>query len=199
MRLWTYHPNGFRIDDEEVVIDPTKGTYWNESLTPRYKEALPRLCEMLGLEKFPLWCFTTPGCWTAVENQPVVEWELSVPDWQILGFVRAPPWDDILKDKGDHWANVVVQERPVKPDPYVSALVRVPLLPDWEAVCRGWVVSPLWLKEALFLKSRPSLRLENLKKYRDRAADPKRTAYERKVYAGRVAYLEDFLGLKPQE
>jgi hypothetical protein len=199
MRLWTYHPNGFRIDNPELAIDPTQGTYWNEPLTPRYKEALPRLCKMLGLDEYPLWCFTSAGCWVPVENQPVVEWELSVSDSQILGFVRTHPWDSIVKGQGDDWETVIVKERPVLPDQYVSALVPLPLSPAWEPVRRGWVVSPLWVKEAMFLKSRPNLQLENLKKYHDRAADPKRNAYEHKVDAGRVAYLEDFLGLKPQE
>lgn len=199
MRLWTYHPPDFRIDDlRSSPIDPTKGPYWNDrSLC--YRKALPRLCTMLGIDAFPLWCFTAPDCWL-LTSEARVEWELEVPEAEILGFIHSRVWDVILKSKSDDWQGVIVTERPVTPGQYVSAMVRFPLSPDWEVNRLGKVVDKEWSKEASFLKTRErALQLRYIKMYRDHAADEKSHPLSRARDAERADYLEEYLGLRPPD
>ena len=51
MKLWTYHPLTFRLNDPNGKIDPTKGMCWGNS-SLRYGQALPRLHELLGTDQF---------------------------------------------------------------------------------------------------------------------------------------------------
>src|SRR6266478_9985439 len=115
MRLWTYHPPGTLIDRLRSV-DPTQGPYWDDPITHRYKEALPRLCKMLGIRKYPLWCCTDPSAWIPIESRPVLEWELNVPESKIVEFIRETVWHAIICGQGDDWENVIVKERPIQPD-----------------------------------------------------------------------------------
>lgn len=198
MKLWTYHPAQFRIDDpNSPAIDPRQGPYWSEP-TLCYELSLHLLLKKLGTELFPLWCFTVPDCWELADvTKGPVEWELDIPEPEIQAFIRQPIWDAILKGSGDDWDNVVVKDRPVKPDKYISAVLRFPLSPDWGVICCGKYVLPEWRKEAEFLKSRDhALQLHYVKMYRDGAADSTNTRREREVAACRAEYLEEFLGLK---
>jgi hypothetical protein len=197
MQLWTYHPPGFRIDLPGLAIDPLQSPYWNEPLTPLYKEAWAKLRDTLGTEQF-IWCCTASGCWSPNEFRPVDEWVLNVPDSQILAFIKEPGWDDILKGKGNDWGKVFVEEKAVKPDPNISALVPIPLLPTWGAKCRGRLVNPLWRQEAEFLRTRDlAMQRRYVNMYRGYAADPKSIDIARKMDAERADYLEEFLELKP--
>lgn len=87
-------------------------------------EALTKLRKMLGIDQWPLWCCTVPGVWLPIESFPVDEWELNIPDSQIVAFIRELPWHAILKGTGDDWEKVIVTERPIQPDKFISALVR---------------------------------------------------------------------------
>jgi len=136
MRLWTYQPRGFRIDDPQLIVDPKQGSYWTDEcwIRARYRQMLPKLIKMVGTDQF-LWCCTAYYTWFSIPGRPVVEWELNVPRSQILAFIREPVWDAILKGDDRDLASAVVVERPVQPDANVSALVRVPLLGEW-VTCR---------------------------------------------------------------
>src|SRR5260370_34317691 len=153
MQLWTYHPPEFRIDNPQLPgIDPTRGKYWSEpSLC--YKAALRKLCEMVATEQFPLWCFTVPDCWI-LTPEAVVEWELKVPQPQILAFIREPVWHEILCGRGGDWENVIVTERPVNCEKNITAVVRCPRSPECQVTCRGKVVRLEWRKDAESLKMR---------------------------------------------
>jgi hypothetical protein len=98
MRLWTYHPEGFAVDDPQLHIDPTKGPYWNE---PRlcYKDALTWLTGMVGTDQF-LWCCTVADAWLPLSySYDPMKSELDVPASQILAYILEPVWDGILKDR----------------------------------------------------------------------------------------------------
>ena len=107
MRLWTYHPPNYRIDDPGLIINPKLGPYWNEPLTPFYKKVLPRLHKMLSTDQF-IWCCTVPNAWLPLEGRPLWEWELSVPDSQIVGFIQEPIWDALVKGSRDVLEKVVL-------------------------------------------------------------------------------------------
>src|SRR5262245_61194650 len=119
MRLWTYQPRGFQIDAPGLTIDPAQGPYWNQPGTPLYKEALAKLRKMLGIEQWPLWCCTVPGVWLPIDSFPVDEWELNVPDSQVVAFIRELPWHAIMKGTGEDWEKVIVTERPIQPDKFI--------------------------------------------------------------------------------
>lgn len=131
MKLWTYHPSNFRLDDPNVKIDPTKGMYWNdESL--QYQKVLPKLQQLLGTDQF-LWCCTIPDCFDRMtEDDDLVEWELVVPIAEILSFHSVPVWEDIVHGRGCAWDSLVIgdlteQEAGKKE---VGAWLRFPLKPD---------------------------------------------------------------------
>jgi hypothetical protein len=140
MQLWTYQPLGFCIDDLELIVNPKLGSYWNDEcwIRPRYREMLPKLIRMLGTDQF-LWCCTAYYTWFSIPGRPVEEWELNIPESQILAFIREPIWGGILRGDDRDLASIIVAERPVQPGMNITALVRVPLLTEW-VTCRGKVV-----------------------------------------------------------
>ncbi len=107
MKLWTYHPSTFTVDDPNGKIDSKRGTYWNdESL--QYRTALPQLQQLLGTDQF-LWCCTTTGCFVrTTEEIDLVEWELDVPTSEILAFYRVSVWEDIVHGRSAVWANLFI-------------------------------------------------------------------------------------------
>ncbi len=125
MKLWTYHPSTFRLDDPEARIDPTKGLYWNDTTT-RYRDVLPRLQVLLGTDQF-LWCCTTKGCFIRPSKEiDLVEWELDVPPSEILAFYSVPVWEDIVHGRSEAWDNLVIKNvQAANKD--VDAFVRFPL------------------------------------------------------------------------
>src|SRR5262249_39043968 len=111
MRLWTYQPGDFRIDTADLVIDPARGYYWHYRAPGfRYREMLPVLQRRFGTDQF-LWCYSIRGEFIrASEDHDVVEWALNVPDFQILGLIRASVWEAIVRSQSDNWSNLFVTD-----------------------------------------------------------------------------------------
>jgi len=127
MQLWTHHPTGFQVDYADIVIDPTKGRYWRDE-TPglRYRDVLPKLQKLVGTAQF-LWCFTIREL---PENTDLVEWELNVPESQILRFLQSWVWEEIVWTNRADWHNLFVDGRPTA-GKGIHALVSVPLPSAW--------------------------------------------------------------------
>ncbi len=135
MRLWTYHPASFRVDDPNLRIDYTLGDIWNcDSVKTRegYRRALPRLHQLLDGETQFLWCCTGPRQFVRItESIDLVEWELLVPDAQVLSLYRESLWKSILYEGGDHWAELLVSDLSEAGNKDIGALLRVPIEPEW--------------------------------------------------------------------
>jgi hypothetical protein len=127
MQLWTHHPHGFRLDSAHIVIDPTKGRYWRDNIAGlRYRDVLPKLQQLLGTRQF-LWCYTIR---TQPQNADLVEWELNLPESQILRFVHSWVWETIVWGNPDGWQNLFADGRP-DAGKDIHALVSWPLPPAW--------------------------------------------------------------------
>lgn len=128
MKLWTHHPDKFKVDDPDLMIDHTKGGYWHhEEKGFRYRDVLPVLVKRIGTDQF-LWCCTVRGEFERVsEDVDLVEWELDIEYSQILAFYNVPIWDDLVSSRNDEWENLVLDTG--EADQNVGALVRVPLGP----------------------------------------------------------------------
>jgi hypothetical protein len=198
MQLWTFQPLGFPIDGPDLIVNPKLGSWWNDESRIRagYQEMLPKLISMLGTDRF-LWCCTAYYKWETTPDRPVVEWEVNVPESQVLAYIREPLWDAILKGQGLDLASVIVSG-PITPDKEISALVRWPPLVLEGLTCHGKPVDPHWRQEAVMLKTRDlKLQMHFVKYYRSLAADPSNHPIGRKRDAERADYLEEYLGLQP--
>ncbi len=126
MKLWTYHPITFRPNDPNGKIDPRKGMCWGNS-SLRYRQALPRLHELLGTDQF-LWCWTTRGSRSSKEVCLLLhEWKLEVPLSEILAFCNIPIWDEIVDGKGEAWDRLFVEKTTAVAEDNLAAWVRFPL------------------------------------------------------------------------
>jgi len=129
MKVWTHHPSAFRIDDPNVVIDWTLGTYWRTM--PGYREALPILQRLLREDQF-LWCCTKRGQFIrTTEDIDLVEWELTVNETDVLAYYHEPTWEELIRSRGD-WKSLLL------PGPCQDAgiLAKCPPRPGI-AVCLG--------------------------------------------------------------
>ncbi len=149
MNLWTYHPSTFRLDNPDAKIDSTQGVYWNED-SLQYRKVLPRLQQLLGTDQF-LWCCTTPGCFVrTTEEIDLVEWELVVPNSEIVAFYSVPVWEDIIYGRSSAWDDLVLEglteQRAATKD--VGAWIRFPLRPD--SITRFGPLPPLYPKFRLY-------------------------------------------------
>ena len=137
VKLWTYHPSTFRIDDPQLSVDYMRGKYWqDDSHGFRYREVLPILCELLGTTNF-VWCCTARGKMQKMtSDEDLVEWEISLPMSNVLKFYSELVWDKIIWGKSDDWQPLFVSD--IKPSGDLGALVKVPLLPE-VAFCHGQV------------------------------------------------------------
>ena len=70
------------------------------------------------------------------EKEDLVEWELNVPDAQVLAFYREPVWETLVRDPLSNWDNLIVTDRPVIALKDIGAWVKVPLLREW-VTCHG--------------------------------------------------------------
>jgi len=127
MQLWTHHPSAFQLADPRLIVDPTKGQYWNSNeIGPRYREVLRRLQKTVGTDQF-LWCCTTRGQFIRpTEETDLVEWELNIPDPSRMIFFCCSVWEDIVRSKCDDWSRLFVAELP-EPNPDINAVVLLPL------------------------------------------------------------------------
>jgi len=168
MQLWTHQPTGFQIDSASLVIDPARGQYWScQIVGSRYRDVLPKLQELVGASQF-LWCCTVPGQFVRVtEQMDLVEWELNVPESQILRCIRASVWEAIVRGESDDWENLFRVGAPVAGID-IHVLVRVPL-PAGTARSHGQL-RPLYTRE----------RLEHLKDVTERSRNL--PAHEREPY-----------------
>jgi hypothetical protein len=192
MQLWTYHPPEFRINDHRTgPIDPSRGVYWKDS-TLRYRQGLLELCKVLKINTFPLWCKTS-RTWRLVDPlNPPTEWELNVPESEILCFIRESAWDGAIRHPaGDFdWDSILLTELPAPCDD-VSAVVGFPLAAECLVVCHGAFVLPEWRDEVAFLKTRDK-KIQRLfiDRHRSIAVDQRGTPAARALAAKRVEYLE---------
>jgi hypothetical protein len=147
VQLWTHHPSGFQIDAPDLVIDPTKGQYWRcQGPDFRYRDVLPKLHQFVGTSQF-LWCCTVRGQFIRpTEDTDLIEWELNVPQPQILRFYRASVWEGIVRGKSADWNSLVIAGNPPA-GVDTHALVRIPLKPTW-VKCHG-ELRPQISREAL--------------------------------------------------
>ena len=146
MQLWTHHPSDFPVNDPCLVVDHTKGVYWQSDMQGsngfRYRAVLPKLHALIGTDQF-LWCLTERGRYERVRenvDKDLMEWELNVPLTQILRFYRESVWDKIVRSQNDNWEHLLIAVRETEPRASeltdVGALVRAPLHPKW-ARCNG--------------------------------------------------------------
>ena len=167
-RLWTYQSVGHLITGP---IDPTNGYFWNaEDYLPRYREAENFIFEKFNTNQF-LWCCTVSDCWPITNYQEYCEWELNVPESQILAFIRESIWDPILRGEPENLENVFVTGRPIIPHRDISALVKAPPSPKW-IKCHGKLVSKEWREEAeMLMTADTKKRRYCIKWHRDRGGD----------------------------
>jgi hypothetical protein len=199
MRLWTYHPPDFRLDDPGCAgIDPSRGPYWNDATLPGYKSALTALQALLRIDHSPLWCYTCAGCWSRHLPDPSrVEWLLDVPAVQVLAFVREPLWDAILQGRGGDLRDAVFTAAPERLDANTTALVRFPLLPECRLTRRGPVVPEAWWDELANLRNKPHrLRQRCVDQYLAVAKDERSQPAARELADSRARFLEDGLRMR---
>lgn len=197
MKLWTYHPPDFRIDDPELHNDPSRGRWWNDPALC-YESSLRRLCEMIGTDDFPLWCLTLPDSrsFSTYESKWSIEWELDVPEGEILAFINARPWDSILRQESHDWDNVIIKEKPFSGHSDISAVTRLPLSPECAVICHGPHVRKEWRDKAEELRNRPErTKRRHIQLCRDRAASSTNEC-QRHRQARLADYLEETWGLK---
>jgi hypothetical protein len=110
MKLWTYHPSDFPVDEAKYV-DWTRGYWWNQNDDPhlreRYRVVLPEFQKLVGEKQF-IWC-----CTTAVNNlntmnfsADCIEWEIVVPLTSVLRFYDNEIWEGIVRDEHDNWGSL---------------------------------------------------------------------------------------------
>ncbi len=130
MKLWTFHPSDFPLDDPSQPIIHERGTYWDCPTTPRYKTAIRKLHELVDNDQV-LWCYTVRDTHIHFHEIDEIEWELNIPFCQIQAFYSVSIWDGILHGRRDDWDNLVLHgmtpQNAVRED--VGALVRWPLNP----------------------------------------------------------------------
>ena len=133
MKLWTHHPEAFRIDDPKLKIDPTRGQYWNSTdpYMRRYRELLRWLQRHFKTDQF-LWCVTTPEKRFIRTHESIdqVDWELDVPFGKVLSFYDSPLWHRLLEHDDGDWERLVVDglSETEAASPEYGALVRVPIV-----------------------------------------------------------------------
>jgi hypothetical protein len=125
-----------------------------------------------------------------------------VPDGHIAGFIRAREWDALLTGKADELTmqqvtGVIIENRPVKPDRYISAVVCFPLSAECTVVRRERLVPRPWSNEAASLGKRPRGQQElGIKRHRDLAADMTIPAANREIEVAWADFLEEALGFQ---
>jgi hypothetical protein len=137
VKLWTYHPSDFRLDDPAVNIDPSKGTYWSLE-TIRYREPLAKLQQLLKTDQF-LWCCTTRDCFVRVSEEiDLTEWELTIPFCDVLGFYSVQAWEGIIQGQDNEWQNLLIENisEEAAASEGVGAWVRFPV-PSEATKCLG--------------------------------------------------------------
>lgn len=137
MKLWTHHPSDFQLDTA-AEIDHTRGQYWNLNMRDfRYREVLLRLHQHIGTDQF-LWCCTVRGGFMrTTEEIDWVEWELDIPESEVLKFYRVPIWEDIVWSRSDDWDQLFVDKAEADiPNQNVGALVKFPVRREW-VKCHG--------------------------------------------------------------
>ena len=64
----------------------------------------------------------------------LVEWELNVPDSQVLSLYREDVWEDIYHGRANEWDRLLIHGLDARGES-IGALVKVPIDPEW-ATCR---------------------------------------------------------------
>jgi hypothetical protein len=143
LKLWTYHPQAFQLNDPLQRVDSTKGKFWN-SLDPcfreRYRRVLPRMQAIVGTDQF-LWCCTSRKNGFEEHNHVelnLLAWEIEIRVADTLLLFRSPVWEDIVHGRTEDWDRLVIsvinESQVLAGD--VGGLVRFPPI---EAKCIGRV------------------------------------------------------------
>jgi len=139
VKLWTHHPSEFTVDDPNLVIDQRQGRYWKDCGRGfRYSEMLSKLCSRIGTDQF-LWCCTARGQFIRMSACiDLVEWEINVPESQIVAFYRESVWETIVHGQSDDWDVLIIgsSDGITGAGDRIGALVRAPLRTEW-ATCHG--------------------------------------------------------------
>lgn len=135
MQLWTLHPEELRIDDPDVIIDPTLGAYWNDPREDfRYREVLPLFQERIDSDQF-LWCCIERNKYILGLKAKIIEWELNIPDNSKIRLFKTQIWEDLLYSRRDDWDDLFVENVPTD-SKGISAVAVMPLEESW-IVCHG--------------------------------------------------------------
>jgi len=93
MRLWTYQWPDFRLTDCNLKVDFNKSRY--AKTFPKYKDACKRLSDLLGTDQI-IWCYTRQNEYIYLPGEAPMEWELEIPEDQILAYICSYTWNKIL-------------------------------------------------------------------------------------------------------
>ncbi len=132
MKLWTFHPAAFRLDDPTQSVDHTRGMYWNDpnpNLRDRYRSLLPLLHQRLATDQF-LWCDTVDDFRGHFEEADEIGWELTLQSAEVLAYYRVMVWEDMLWKGADGWDRLFIVPAPAKGWWDIGALVRFPVPSD---------------------------------------------------------------------
>lgn len=132
MKLWTFHPSNFRLDDPTPSIIHELGKYWGSQTTPRYAAVLQRLHQLLGNDQI-LWCYTLKDNHWHFDGVDEIEWELNVPFSQIEALYDVQLWENILYGRNEDWDNLILDRLTAESaaNECVGALVKWPLPPEY--------------------------------------------------------------------
>src|SRR5690348_9685313 len=98
-RLLTYHLPNFNLNDPELVIDPSRGEYWEDCADFRYSKVLPELQSLVGTDQI-VWCVFDRSDYILLDFhvQRYVEWEYIAPEHAAVRFLRKRVWEDLIRN-----------------------------------------------------------------------------------------------------
>jgi hypothetical protein len=105
MRLWTWHTPDFSL--LEGSVDHSRSVYFQTH--PGVPAAYRELAKRLGTDQL-VWCYTAPNQHHYIASDNKVEWELDVPDGEIVALIDAVAWSRIIgqnlaitRELSDRW------------------------------------------------------------------------------------------------
>lgn len=150
VQLWSYHLSDFSLI--KGCVDPEKSGH-----ARRYRAAYERLWGILGTAQF-IWCCTSRECWR--RQSGYCEWQLEVPQNQILRIVDCMVWNGILGTRAE-------PPRPLRTELLVEAMAEFPDAPDTAYKWYEERLNQLWSPkgdpwESLFLSDPQDLKADIL-------------------------------------
>lgn len=125
MKVWTHHPGTFPLTAPNLIVDASRSIYYRSL---QYRSAIHELHRRLQGETQFLWCLTSRNTFQRhCESIDLIEWELDVPNTQILTLYREDAWENIYHGRSSDWDALFTETVAEN----VGALVRVPIAPSW--------------------------------------------------------------------